>query len=745
MNAWRIVNVPNAITAFRIPLFFAFWWYAATGQASVAVGIFLFSWTLDFFDGLAARTLHQQTTFGYYFDKVIDRLSAGLGIVLLIRYGLLPDYAILLLVREIGFLPALFPTKSLQQNWHDTGLLGKLATFLEGAGVLWLFFGLPQQILVVSLVAALGSLVAYRHLRYVLIVIIILFASPVHAAGSDVRINEVMWDGIEYVELYNAGADTVSLDGWKLARAQSADSEKEIIVFSGGAQIQGNNYYLIEKKEEATNASSSVVASYLTLLNTGEQVRLYDAGGNLVSTAGEYGAWPAGSNTDTGAAMEWVNGFWVTATATNAGRVGSPGMENGSGGGGGATPTPSITYTTSLVISEALPNPTGDDAVGEFIELYNPSTSEEDISGWQIDDAVGGSTPYTLPSGTVVGSRAYLVVSRSDSGIALNNAGDMARFIDPSGKVWAQVEYSESAADDTSYALTSGGSYVWTTHVTPGAANDIVVPATPTPKPLASSSTKATPTSTPKPLVEEESTTTAVVSPNVVLHSALPNPAGDDATGEYIELINTGNKAIDISGWQLDDEDGGSAPYVIPAGTSIGADQVLRFTREDTNIALNNTNDEVRLLAPNGDVLQSFAYEKVDEDQVLHFDEDQSQGTSGSEDTTDSGQVAGATDEKADTTSAIKDNEPTGSPASAAGDGAASLGTASLTNGGKTYDNQQPDGKSSASKGTGIALGTVLLIGAGSVVVVTAGDMKKLMKAKKVWIKFYKTVKTLKK
>ncbi|MGB7159202.1 MAG: lamin tail domain-containing protein [Tepidisphaeraceae bacterium] len=62
----------------------------------------------------------------------------------------------------------------------------------------------------------------------------------------------------------------------------------------------------------------------------------------------------------------------------------------------------------------------------------------------------------------------------------------------------------------------------------------------------------------------------------VVFSEIMYNPAGADGTNpvsEWIEIVNTGPAAVDVSGWQIDDEDGSNwAPF--PAGTTLAPGQV---------------------------------------------------------------------------------------------------------------------------------------------------------------------------
>ena len=127
-----------------------------------------------------------------------------------------------------------------------------------------------------------------------------------------------------------------------------------------------------------------------------------------------------------------------------------------------------VDYAGATVrVNELLPNPTGDDGAGEWIELYNFGSNAVDLSGWMLDDAPDGSSPYTFPSGTTIAAKKYLVAYRTDpndathsTGIALNNDADSARLIDPTGAVHSEISYSTTAPEGQAYALTTA-SWDW--------------------------------------------------------------------------------------------------------------------------------------------------------------------------------------------------------------------------------------------------------------------------------------------
>src|SRR3989304_4964631 len=85
---------------------------------------------------------------------------------------------------------------------------------------------------------------------------------------------------------------------------------------------------------------------------------------------------------------------------------------------------------------------------------------------------------------------------------------------------------------------------------------------------------------------------------NVIISEILPHPA-TDTDDEFIELYNSGTKTIDLSGWYLDDGEGGSTPFLIPDNTQILPGRFLVFYKKETKISLNDSGDVARLLWPN--------------------------------------------------------------------------------------------------------------------------------------------------
>lgn len=317
-------------------------------------------------------------------------------------------------------------------------------------------------------------------------------------------------------------------------------------------------------------------------------------------------------------------------------------------------------------VNEFLPDPTGADTEAEFIELINTGSDEINIGGWKLDDADGGSGPFTIPGGTTIPGGGMTVFFSSQTQIALNNSGgDMVRILDSSGAVLFSFAYTTTHAGK-SY-IRDGDTFVETDTPTPGDSNpgapSNAVPVVVIDGPinglvgqsLAFSGSGSSDTDgdaltygwdfgdgevgtgvvvshawetsgvfvvtlTVNDGAEAAQTTQAVIittpvySEAVVINEFLPNPTGADAGHEFTELLNTSSAGVDVTGWKVDDiENGGSSPQAIPAGTTIEPGGFYVF--QSSGLALNNDADVVRLMAPDGAVKSQTTYTSSSEGQ----------------------------------------------------------------------------------------------------------------------------------
>ncbi len=289
-----------------------------------------------------------------------------------------------------------------------------------------------------------------------------------------------------------------------------------------------------------------------------------------------------------------------------------------------ATSTPVPAAPGDVVINEVYYNPpqTGNEAPWEWAELYNRTDRPVNLDGWSLADNVSSDA---LPAATIAPGH-FLVVAASPSfhdnfpgfsgptifvadgklGNGLANSGDRLLLRAPSGLEVDGLSWGDDAAvfdlpcptvpaghslermpfgQDTD----SAADFRDQAHPSPGAG---VLAPTPTPLP------------TPYPAT-------------VWLNEFLPAPRDVDWDGdgkpteddEWIELYNAGPETVNLGGWQLDDEEDGSRPHVIPPGVGIAPGGFRVFYKRDTGVSLNNAGDQVRLLYPDGSLADQHAYE----------------------------------------------------------------------------------------------------------------------------------------
>jgi len=101
-------------------------------------------------------------------------------------------------------------------------------------------------------------------------------------------------------------------------------------------------------------------------------------------------------------------------------------------------------------------------------------------------------------------------------------------------------------------------------------------------------------------------------SSKIMISEIMPNPDGADAGEEWVELYNSSNEPVDLTGWILDDKDAKNAigsSAVKLAGQTIAARGYLVVTLPEGAFTLNNSGeDAVRLFWPNKKLVQNLTY-----------------------------------------------------------------------------------------------------------------------------------------
>jgi hypothetical protein len=438
------------------------------------------------------------------------------------------------------------------------------------------------------------------------------------AAADGVVINELLPDPEgpdaekEWVEVYNGGAASVSLEGWELQSGTTTFGRAALLpawtLSPGEFLVLGGN--LVPETQVRMTGTLGNATS------TSDAVRLRDCAGGVVDTVVYGNPNDPGWLDDTGAVATSMAPKPVAGVAL-ARRV--DGFDTDQSGAdfqlqpvltpGAPNPTPPPCNTGYLVINELLPDPPGADLGQEWIELFNPGDAPVDIGGWVIDantSRFGGGN--VLPAVSVP-AKGFLVLGHVGLDIAdvevafsLGNAtsnSDGVQLRDCEGVVVDTVIYgspnTDGWIDDTGEVATSlapkagagvalarradgfdtdlsGDDFVLEPAPTPGEANRFVEPVVCVPASGAS----------------------------VVLNELMVNPDGPDDGKEWIELYNPTGTPISVAGWGLswatNADNIGRIQAVIPGGVEVSAEGFLLIGDE----LVDDVDVSLRLRLPNG-------------------------------------------------------------------------------------------------------------------------------------------------
>lgn len=145
------------------------------------------------------------------------------------------------------------------------------------------------------------------------------------------------------------------------------------------------------------------------------------------------------------------------------------------------TETPVVTNTAPtylpILINELFIDPVSPqtDSQDEWVELYNPNDTAQDLSGYTIYTGETFSYHHTFAAGVSIPAYGYVVATSGDTSLALANGAGAAKIVGPNNVVYDTTTY-ESAPAGESWAKDTDGIFKWTTTTTYGAQNSIFIP-----------------------------------------------------------------------------------------------------------------------------------------------------------------------------------------------------------------------------------------------------------------------------
>jgi hypothetical protein len=269
-----------------------------------------------------------------------------------------------------------------------------------------------------------------------------------------ILINEVYSTGTtenpDWVEIYNGSATQTDISGYKIYDSGGQAGTKDKKVFPAGSVIPAGGFLVI--------VVDDAEASGFGLSGNGEQIWLENASGTLIDDVTfpalienqSFGRFPDGSID-----LQVMN--TVTRGAANS----------------NVDPEPTIIILMNEIFSK------GVDPDLDWVEIYNGSTVEVNISGYKIYDSGGQSgvkPKKEFPAGTVIPAGGFFVIVTDDaeeSGFGLSSGGEQIWLDDAAGAIIDDVTFP-AMIDGQSYGRKPDGSagFFIFTEITRGASNN---------------------------------------------------------------------------------------------------------------------------------------------------------------------------------------------------------------------------------------------------------------------------------
>lgn len=315
-------------------------------------------------------------------------------------------------------------------------------------------------------------------------------------------------NNLEFVELYNADTIFEDISGWRLTGGVS-------FTFPAGTVIPAGSFLAIAADPtalRATGSAGNVTGPFTGALNnSGDTVRLEDQSGaiKLEMTYSSNAPWPVAAD---GAGHSLV----LARPSYGEADPRAWGLSEAIGGTPGRQELNVANAQRGVVINEFLAHT--DEPQIDYIELYNHTLADVDLSGCFISDKVD-TNRFRIPDGTTIPKRGFLLFDQNQLGFRLNAAGETLYLVSSNAtRVIDTVRYTDQENGVASGRSPDGAATIRRlSQPTPGAAN--------------------------APWRVED----------LVINELMYDPISGDDNDEYIELYNRGTNAVSLDGWRLED------------------------------------------------------------------------------------------------------------------------------------------------------------------------------------------------
>jgi len=471
----------------------------------------------------------------------------------------------------------------------------------------------------------------------------------INAKEEGIEITEIMYHpqkGGEWVEIFNNTDDEISLENWGLEEGNNSES----VELEG--ELKPREYLIIcdidnknNSLEECEKFNGKIIKRKLSLNDNGEGIEILNTEKERIDFVEYKDDWGGDGN---GYSIEIEDGEWRESYVIG----GTPGEENSQ------KPKPKK-YSDKIRINEILPNPSGDEKRGEYIELYNFSDEDVNLIGWILKDS-SKSGKFIFEEEKTIKKNDFLIVYRDEFDFALNNGSDCVYLENPNGEKIYEACY-DSAKENLSFGFDDeSDEWRWSKFLTPERKNRFgIIPKTEVGIDAGiyknsyadfwvkfesgkNSNTKIVwdfgdgrKSYQEKTRHKYEKTGKYLVTLKIFTGSEdvlknfkieveefpeekieiigiMPNPKGRDSGKEWIEIENKEKKEINLKGWGV--ATGTSSKkmvnHPITKDFVIDKNTIRKITKTFSNFSLGNKKGRIEIRRPDGSVACKLKYEK---------------------------------------------------------------------------------------------------------------------------------------
>lgn len=222
----------------------------------------------------------------------------------------------------------------------------------------------------------------------------------------------------------------------------------------------------------------------------------------------------------------------------------------------------SVSATDTVVINEVVTSnkyslTAEDGSAPDWVELYNGSGAAVNLSGWGLTDDETDQYKFTFPNVTL-GSGQYLIIyctgsEQTDSedgilrtGFKLSSKGEFLALTDARGNTIQAFNLDPMTAD-ISYGRADDGTYLYFGLPTPGYKNEGITNTVPE--------------------FDQAVAESPIKINEYITNNDYSIVDSDGERHEWVEIINTGDTAVDITGYGLSDDESDTKKWSFPEMT----------------------------------------------------------------------------------------------------------------------------------------------------------------------------------